>query len=422
VSDAPRDAEHLWTVTDGSLASAAAVGRPMPTSLFDYALPPELIAQQPAEPRDSSRLLVVDRSSDSLTHAHFRDIGGWLRAGDVLVVNRSRVVPARLAARRRPGGGAAEILLLRRLAAGRWEALVRPGRKLNPGAWVDLGGGISGQIMGRTAAGGRVVQFHRDATVGLSGAADPVCPDRPSGPSGPSRDADAGPFAEADRANERADAADLVHAPGSLDAAVLALGSLPLPPYIQGYAGDPERYQTVYGDDPGSAAAPTAGLHFTPALLSSLQAAGVGLATVTLHVGLDTFRPVKVDDLRQHDIHREVCSVSAETARAIIAARAAGGRVVAVGTTTVRTLETAAQAGGGKLSAEGWAGESALFIVPGYQFQCIDAMVTNFHLPRSTLLALVSAFAGYERIRATYAEAIRERYRFFSFGDAMLLL
>jgi S-adenosylmethionine:tRNA ribosyltransferase-isomerase len=299
------------------------------------------------------------------------------------VANRSRVVPARLAARRRPGGGAAEILLLRRLEAGRWEALVKPGRRLNPGALVDLGDGIVGEIVDRTEAGGRIVQFRRDA----------------AGPVG-ANDCDA----------------------VSIDDAVLALGSLPLPPYIQGYSGDPERYQTVYGDEPGSAAAPTAGLHFTPGLLAELQAAGVGFATVTLHVGLDTFRPVRVDDLRQHDIHRETCAVPSETARAIAATREAGRRVIAVGTTTVRTLETAAQSGGGDISHGGWSGESSLFIVPGYRFRCVDAMVTNFHLPRSTLLALVSAFAGYDTIRAAYAEAIRERYRFFSFGDAMLLI
>jgi len=357
---------------------------PLPTDRFDYALPPDLIAQQPAEPRDSSRLLVLGRASGSLTHARFRDIGRWLRRGDLLVVNRSRVVPARLAARRRPGGGAAEILLLRRLEPGRWEALVRPGRKFTPGALVDLGGGIVGEVVDRTEAGGRVVQFRRDE----AGDGD-------------------------------SDAVD-AHAL-TIDDAVLARGSLPLPPYIQGYAGDPEQYQTVYGDDPGSAAAPTAGLHFTPGLLAELAAAGVGFATVTLHVGLDTFRPVRVDDLRQHVIHRESCAVPPDTARAIAAAQAAGGRIIAVGTTTVRTLETAAQASSGTIAPDGWMGESSLFIVPGYRFRCVDAMVTNFHLPRSTLLALVSAFAGYDAIRGAYAEAIRERYRFFSFGDAMLL-
>jgi S-adenosylmethionine:tRNA ribosyltransferase-isomerase len=206
-----------------------------------------------------------------------------------------------------------------------------------------------------------------------------------------------------------------------IDAAVLRLGGLPLPPYIQGYDGDPERYQTVYGDQLGSAAAPTAGLHFTTGLLEQLQARGIGLATVTLHVGLDTFRPVKVDDLAAHEIHRERCELPPETAQAVNETRARGGRVVAVGTTTVRTLETAASAAAGPpLTA--WEGDTALFITPGYRFRVVDAMVTNFHLPRSTLLALVSAFAGRETILAAYAEAIRERYRFFSFGDATLMI
>jgi S-adenosylmethionine:tRNA ribosyltransferase-isomerase len=342
----------------------------LPTDLFDYDLPPELIAQQPAEPRDASRLLVLDRSTGRIEHARFREIGRWLSPGDLLVVNRSRVVPARLAARRRPGGGSAEILLLRRQEPGVWEALVRPGRKLAPGALVDLGEGIVGEVVARTAAGGRLVRF-----------------------SGPDQD---------------------------VDAAVLALGRLPLPPYIQGYHGDPERYQTVYGDRPGSAAAPTAGLHFTPELLAGLQARGIGLATVTLEIGLDTFRPVKADDLREHEIHRETCAVSSETVRAIAETRARGGRVVAVGTTSVRSVETAAAHPHSRET--GWSGETALYILPGYQFRAVDALVTNFHLPRSTLLALVSAFAGRERIMAAYAEAIRERYRFFSFGDAMLLL
>jgi S-adenosylmethionine:tRNA ribosyltransferase-isomerase len=205
-----------------------------------------------------------------------------------------------------------------------------------------------------------------------------------------------------------------------VDASVLALGRLPLPPYIQGYHGDPERYQTVYADEPGSAAAPTAGLHFTPELLAALQARGIGLATVTLQIGLDTFRPVKADDLREHEIHRETCTVSAGTVRAIRETRARGGRVVAVGTTSVRSVETAAALP--ESAAAGWSGETGLYILPGYQFRAVDALVTNFHLPRSTLLALVSAFAGRERIMHAYAEAIRERYRFFSFGDAMLIL
>lgn len=348
---------------------------PIPTDQFDYELPSELIAQAPAEPRDFSRLLVLDRATGRLEHTVFREIGRWLRPGDLLVVNRSRVVPARLAARRRPGGGAAEILLLRRQEPGIWEALVRPGRRLTPGVEVELGNGIVGRIVARTPAGGRLIQFTRDA-----GLTDDV------------------------------------------DDAVLALGRLPLPSYIHDYTGDPERYQTVYGDQPGSAAAPTAGLHFTPDLLASLQAQGIGLATVTLHVGLDTFRPVKVEDLSMHEIHRETCTVPSETARAVSDAQDRGGRVVAVGTTTVRSLETAAGIGGEDGEIVPWSGETSLFIVPGYRYRVVDAMVTNFHLPRSTLLALVSAFAGRERILAAYAEAIRERYRFLSFGDAMLIV
>jgi S-adenosylmethionine:tRNA ribosyltransferase-isomerase len=354
----------------------------LPTDLFDYDLPPELIAQQPAEPRDASRLLVLHRSTGQIEHAHFREIGRWLAPGDLLVVNRSRVVPARLAARRRPGGGAAEILLLRRQEPGLWEALVRPGRKLAPGALVDLDQGIVGEVVARTAAGGRLVRF--------SGAQ----PDSGSQP-------DSGPHQD-------------------IDAAVLALGRLPLPPYIQGYHGDPERYQTVYGDQPGSAAAPTAGLHFTPELLAALQARGIGLATVTLEIGLDTFRPVKSDDLREHEIHRETCTVTAETVRTIQETKARGGRVVAIGTTSVRSLETAAAHP--EAAEAGWSGATSLYILPGYQFRAVDVLVTNFHLPRSTLLALVSALASRDLMMRAYAEAIRERYRFFSFGDAMLIL
>ena len=344
----------------------------METSAFDFDLPDRLIAQQPAEPRDASRLLVLHRATGQIEHARFREIGRWLEPGDLLVVNRSRVVPARLAARRRPGGGAAEILLLRRREAGLWEALVRPGRRLEPGSVVDLDRGITGEIVGRTAAGGRLVRF-----------AGPQCVN-------------------------------------DLDSAVLALGRLPLPPYIHEYAGDPERYQTVYADEPGSAAAPTAGLHFTPELLAALQARGIGLATVTLEIGLDTFRPVKVDDLHQHEIHRETCTVSADTMRRIAETKARGGRVVAVGTTSVRSLETASAAG--DAPGSGWSGETGLYILPGFQFRAVDALVTNFHLPRSTLLALVSAFASREQVMHAYAEAIRERYRFFSFGDAMLIV
>ena len=354
---------------------ASSPGR-LPTELFTYDLPAELIAQAPAEPRDSSRLLVLDRTADKLVHATFRDIGRWLRAGDLLVANRSRVVPARLRGRRVPSGGGVELLLLRRVEPGYWEALVKPGRKLPPGTRVELTADLGVSIVERTSSGGRLVRFEQRGNL---------------------------------------DSADV-------DAAILALGSLPLPPYIHDYAGDPERYQTVYGDEVGSAAAPTAGLHFTPELLSALRARGIGFATVTLHVGLDTFRPVRAADLTEHEIHAEVCAVSDETADAINETRVRGGRVVAVGTTTVRALESAAAAAPKGAPLPPWAGETRLYILPGYCFRVVDSLVTNFHLPGSTLLALVSALAGRERIMEAYRAAIADRYRFFSFGDAMLIL
>ena len=362
----------------------------LPTELFRYELPPELIAQAPAEPRDSSRLLVLDRASGELVHATFGEIGRWLRAGDLLVVNRSRVVPGRLRGRRLPSGGGVELLLLRRVEAGCWEALIKPGRKLPPGTRVQLAPDLAATIVERTPAGGRLVRFERMEA-------------RESG----------------GNASEIRDAAG---AAPDIDDAILALGSLPLPPYIHAYAGDPERYQTVYGDVLGSAAAPTAGLHFTPELLSDLREQGIGFAAVTLHVGLDTFRPVRATDLAEHEIHAEVCSVPDETAQAVNEVRARGGRVVAVGTTTVRALETAAAAVPAGAPLGPWSGETRLYIVPGYRFRAVDALITNFHLPGSTLLALVSALAGRERIMAAYREAIDRRYRFFSFGDAMLLL
>ena len=357
----------------------------LPTELFTYDLPPELIAQAPAEPRDSSRLLVLDRASGELAHATFRDIGRWLRTGDLLVANRSRVVPARLRGRL-PTGGAVEMLLLRRVEAGCWEALVKPGRKLPPGTRVELSPDLAATIVERTPAGGRLIRFERSGDAGCDNGS------------------------EAELGTD------------SLDAAVLALGTLPLPPYIHDYAGDPERYQTVYGDVLGSAAAPTAGLHFTPDLLSRLGAEGIGFATVTLHVGLDTFRPVRATDLTEHEIHAEACSVSEETVAAIDETRARGGRVVAVGTTTVRALETVAAGVPDGAPLQPWSGETRLYILPGYRFRVVDALVTNFHLPGSTLLAMVSALAGRERIISAYREAIDRRYRFFSFGDAMLIV
>jgi S-adenosylmethionine:tRNA ribosyltransferase-isomerase len=341
-----------------------AATEPLATELFAYDLPPELIAQTPLEPRDASRLLVLDRRSGAVTHAQFRDLPGWLRTGDLVVLNRSRVLPARLQGRRLPDGGTAELLLLKRRRRGLWDALVRPGRKLAPGSKVQLSDGTVAEILARLSGGGRLVQL-------VGGG--------------------------------------------------MQLGKMPLPPYIRGWEGDPERYQTVYGDVLGSAAAPTAGLHFTPELLASLSSAGIRHAYVTLHVGLDTFRPVRVENLGEHEIHTEECTVPAETVRAVEAAHQRGGRVVAVGTTTVRALETAI-AHQKCSEPQTWSGQTSLYILPGYRFRAIDALVTNFHLPRSTLLALVSAFAGREAILSAYQQAIAHRYRFFSFGDAMLIV
>jgi S-adenosylmethionine:tRNA ribosyltransferase-isomerase len=332
----------------------------MHTSDFDYHLPPELIAQTPLEPRDAARLYVLDRVSGSSVHRHVRDLPELLSPGDLLVVNRSRVLPARVLGRLR-GGGRAELLLLRRHREGAWEALVRPARRLRPGDHVEVAPGLRVRVLEALPEGLREVCVESEH-------ADP-------------------------------------------DAALLAAGSVPLPPYIHGWTGDPERYQTVYAEVEGSAAAPTAGLHFTPDLLDRLQASDVEIAKVVLHIGLDTFRPVESEDPGEHPMHQEWYVVPEETQRQVEAAR----RVVAVGTTSVRALETWAASG----RAEGW---TDLFIRPGYVFRVVDALLTNFHLPRSTLLMLVSAFAGRERMLAAYADAVDLNYRFFSFGDAMLLL
>jgi S-adenosylmethionine:tRNA ribosyltransferase-isomerase len=326
---------------------------------FDYVLPPERIAQTPVEPRDAARLLVLDRSGGEVQHRHVYDLPSLLRAGDLLVANRSRVLPARVHGTLR-GGGRAELLLLRRLAPGTWEALARPARRLRRGDTVRVSDDLSARVTAVRDEGLREI-FVED------------------------------------------------------DAALLAAGSTPLPPYIHGWTGDPERYQTVFADTDGSAAAPTAGLHFTPELVERLAAAGVGLTTILLHVGLDTFRPVTESDPRTHHIHREWFEVPVEAQRAIALVRARGGRLVAIGTTVVRTLETWAATG----QAEGW---TDLFILPGHKFSAVDVLITNFHLPQSSLLMLVSAFAGRERILGAYADAVRHEYRFYSFGDAMLIL
>ncbi|MGE5554404.1 MAG: tRNA preQ1(34) S-adenosylmethionine ribosyltransferase-isomerase QueA [Betaproteobacteria bacterium] len=347
----------------------------MLVSDFDYCLPPELIAQTPAEPRDASRLLVLERSTGQLRHRIFREIGEFLRPGDLLVLNDTRVIRARLFGRKEPSGGRVEVFLLRRLAGENetWECLVRPGRRIRQGARLVFGEGeLRGTVVGEEAEGKRLITF--------------ASPD---------------------------------HEPAAW---LERLGEVPLPPYITQPLADGERYQTVYARHRGSVAAPTAGLHFTPELLETLEAQGVRRALLTLHVGLGTFRPVQAEKVEEHVMHSEYYELPAETAGAVNAARRAGNRVVAVGTTVCRTLETAARAAsgtGGITASEGW---TDLFIYPGYRFRVVDVLLTNFHLPRSTLLMLVSAFAGRDLVLRAYEEAIRERYRFYSFGDAMLIL
>ena len=346
----------------------------MRTSDFDYHLPPHLIAQTPVEPRDSSRLLTLDRATGLIEHRWFIDILECLRAGDLMVFNRSRVIPARLHGRRAVTGGRVELLLLRRESPGVWEALGRPGRRLQPGVRVLIDGEGS------------------DAALEVE-----VLESRPQG-------------------------TKLVRL--SSEHGIDRLGETPLPPYIHQQPADPERYQTVYAADPGSVAAPTAGLHFTESLLEQVRQIGVEQAFVTLHVGLDTFRPVQGEDPTQHHIHTEYYQVSEEAADSINRARREGRRIIAVGTTSVRVLEQAAlrmeESGQGELTAV--QDQAELFILPGHRYRMVDAMVTNFHLPRSTLLMLVSAFAGREPVLRAYREAIREEYRFYSFGDAMLIV
>jgi S-adenosylmethionine:tRNA ribosyltransferase-isomerase len=355
---------------------------------FDYELPAELIAQTPIEPRDASRLMVIERRSEAIEHRHFRDIGDYLRPGDLLIANQSRVIPARLLGHRAGTGGQVEVLLLsERTDLGRdtWEALVRPGRRLREGDRIIFGDATGSQLIGeiikRTETGGRILHlFVPDATTTTS---DPY---------------------------------DALAVRNLID----KLGKIPLPPYIHETLQNPERYQTVYARISGSAAAPTAGLHFTPELLERLQQQGVRVGFVTLHVGLDTFRPVEVEYVSEHKMHSEEIMLDEPTAALINETRASGGRVVAVGTTSVRVLESVASFYDGQIKP--YHGRTSLFITPGTRYQIVDAMITNFHLPRSTLLLLVSAFMGKELMERAYQEAIRERYRFFSFGDAMLIL
>lgn len=341
----------------------------MLTSEFDYILPPELIAQHPLEQRDQSRLLVVDRATARLEHRVFRDITDYLQPGDVLVANQTRVIPARLVAHKEPTGGRVELLLLSRLDPLRWEALVK-GRRAAPGQTLAIGQGsdrIRARIEAITPAGSRLITFEQP-----------------------------------------------------IDEQLDQLGEMPLPPYIHEALKDQERYQTVYANIRGSAAAPTAGLHFTPQLLERIKQMGVEWETVLLHIGLDTFRPVTEEQVEDHRIHTEYCALDAPTADRLNRARREGRRIIAVGTTSVRVLETVGQDRQTDLTA--FSGRTSLYIYPGYHFAVVDALITNFHLPRSSLLMLVSAFAGTEAIREAYATAVKEGYRFFSFGDSMLIL
>lgn len=340
----------------------------MRTKDFYFDLPEELIAQTPIEKRDASRLLVLNKESGAFEHKHFFDLPSYLRSGDCLILNNSRVLPARLLGHRLPGGGACEVLLLIDRGDNVWECLVRPGKKMRTGARVSFGNGeLVGEVVEELPGGNRLVKFSYE-----------------------------GIFLEV------------------LD----RLGKMPLPPYIKAELQDRERYQTVYSKVNGSAAAPTAGLHFTPELLSQLESMGVRLGYVTLHVGLGTFRPVKEDEITAHEMHSEYCIIPQETADLINETKRNGGRVICVGTTSCRTIESWAAEDGTIQASAGW---TNIFIYPGYRFKVLDALVTNFHLPESTLIMLVSALAGREETLAAYEEAVKERYRFFSFGDAMFI-
>ena len=340
----------------------------MKTHDFWYDLPEELIAQTPLEQRDTSRLLVLDRQTGALEHKHFYDILDYLRPGDCLVMNDSRVLPARLLGHR-PTGGAVEVLLLRDLGDKKWECLCKPGRKMQVGNQVIFGDGeLTATVVAVQEDGNRVVEFHYE-----------------------------GIFVEV----------------------LERLGKMPLPPYIKAELQDQERYQTVYSREVGSAAAPTAGLHWTQELLEKARAKGVKTAFVTLHVGLGTFRPVKAEEISQHHMHSEFCMISQETVEILNQTKQSGGRVICVGTTSCRTLESLVKEDGTFEACSKW---TEIFIFPGYQFKAMDGLITNFHLPESTLVMLVSAFAGRENVLHAYEQAVKERYRFFSFGDAMCII
>ena len=339
----------------------------MNISDFDYFLPEKQIAQVPADPRDSSRMMVLSPKTQTIEHRHFYQLDEYLTDGDVLIFNDTRVIPARLIGVRQPTGGKAEVFLLRQLERDRWEVLVKPGKKMRVGSVITFGYELSCEVLAHTDFGGRIVKFSYE---------------------------------------------------GIFEEILDRLGTMPLPPYIHETLEDPERYQTIYSREKGSAAAPTAGLHFTESLMDRLRKKGVHLGFVTLHVGLGTFRPVQVDEIEDHVMHSEFYSIPTETADLIRMAKQEGRRVVAVGTTSIRTLESAAVDHGMIEAKQGW---TNIFIYPGYQFKIVDAVITNFHLPKSTLIMLVSAFAGREFTLQAYQTAVEENYRFFSFGDAMLI-
>ncbi len=335
---------------------------------FNYDLPEELIAQEPIARRDQSRLLVLHKETGAIEHRIFADIGNYLRPGDVLVSNNTKVIPARLFGRKENTGAKVEIVLLTGLGGRRWNTLVRPGKRVQPGTRIVFGEGeLAAEVIEKTPAGGRILEFHYE---------------------------------------------------GVFEEILDRLGHMPLPPYIHKQLAEPERYQTVYARVPGSAAAPTAGFHFTPELIDSLKKQGIEWVEVLLHVGLGTFRPVKEEDITKHQMHSEYYAVSSEAAEAINKARSEGRRIISVGTTSTRTLESSFR-NGQVQAGQGW---TDIFIYPGYDFKVISGLITNFHLPKSTLLMLVSALAGREKVLRAYQEAVRQRYRFFSFGDAMLIL
>ena len=340
----------------------------MKVSDFNYELPERLIAQHPLETRDSSRLMVIDKNSGDITHRIFRDLPDYIYPGDLLVMNDTRVLPARLLGVREDTGGHVELLLLRRIDRDTWETLAKPGKSVRPGRWFSFGEGkLRAEILEVHNDGNRIVRFHYK---------------------------------------------------GIFEEILDQLGEMPLPPYIHEKLEDKERYQTVYSNAEGSAAAPTAGLHFTPELLEAIRAKGAQIAFITLHVGLGTFRPVKVTEITEHLMHSEYFTISKETAQIIEQARVSGGRIISVGTTTTRTLESVMRDKGEICECSGW---TDIFIYPGFHYRIVDALITNFHLPESTLIMLVSAFLGYEKTMTAYRAAVQDQYRFFSFGDSMFI-